>query len=133
MNKKILSGKNDNMKKENISKLKIIFIGIIAGIINGLFATGGGMLLVPFFLYILKLDDLVARATSGFCIVPMVITSGLIYSINEKVNLKLCILCIIGGIIGGIIGTKLLGKISKKILKILFIVFLLYAAYNMLK
>ena len=37
--------------------LKIIMIGIIAGIISGLFSTGGGMILVPAFIYILKLNE----------------------------------------------------------------------------
>lgn len=121
------------MESKNVLRLKVIFIGIIAGLINGLFATGGGMLLVPFFLYVLKLDDTIARATSGFCILPMVIISGIMYALNEKMEWRIGILCAIGGIIGGLIGAKLLGRISKVLLKILFIMFLLYASYNMIK
>ena len=37
--------------------LKRILIGIIVGIISGLFASGGGLLLVPVYTYILKLDE----------------------------------------------------------------------------
>ena len=43
-------------------------IGFIAGIISGLFSTGGGMILVPAFIYLLKIKDIKARGTSIFCI-----------------------------------------------------------------
>ena len=36
--------------------LKKIIIGLSAGIISGLFSTGGGMILVPAFLYFIKMD-----------------------------------------------------------------------------
>ena len=42
------------IKSEEIMK-KSIVIGIIAGFISGFFSTGGGMLLVPTFLYFLKI------------------------------------------------------------------------------
>ena len=64
------------MKKEFLYQ---IFIGIFAGIVSGLFASGGGMILVPAFIYILKLKDVEARATSVICILPMVVTSGIFY------------------------------------------------------
>ncbi len=42
-------------------------IGFIAGIISGLFSTGGGMILVPAFIYLLKkIKDIKARGTSIF-------------------------------------------------------------------
>ena len=42
-------------KGNTIMKLKMkLVVGLLAGIICGLFGTGGGMLLVPYFIYILK-------------------------------------------------------------------------------
>ena len=35
--------------------LKKIIIGLVAGLVSGLFSTGGGLILVPSFMYILKL------------------------------------------------------------------------------
>jgi len=58
---------------------KKILLGIIAGIISGLFTAGGGMIAVPAFVHIFKLDEAEARATSVFVILPMVIASGLLY------------------------------------------------------
>ena len=36
-------------------------IGILAGLISGLFSTGGGMILVPAFIYLLELDNTKAK------------------------------------------------------------------------
>ena len=58
---------------------KKIIIGLIAGFINGFFATGGGMILVPAFASILNMDTKEARGTSIFCILPMVIVSSIFY------------------------------------------------------
>ena len=67
-----------------------------------------------------------------FAILPMVIASSVFYIRNNYINWKIGILCAIGGIIGGLIGSKLLINLSKKILQIFFIVFLLYAGIKMI-
>ena len=112
--------------------MKKIVIGFVTGIISGLFSAGGGLLLVPVFVYLLKLSEKEARATSVFCILPMVIVTAIIYSKNNLMDWTLGIKCAIGGIIGGIIGGKLLDKIPAKYLKIFFIVFLFYAGINII-
>lgn len=112
--------------------IKKILIGIIAGFISGLFAAGGGMIVVPAFVHIFKLDEAEARATSVFAILPMVITSGLLYYNNNYIDWILGIKCALGGIIGGFIGAKLLRKLSDKVLKVIFIIFLIYVSIKMI-
>lgn len=109
-----------------------IIVGLIAGLISGLFAAGGGMIVVPALIHIFKLEDSKARATSVFAILPMVIASGIFYYRNDYIDWNLGIKCAIGGIVGGIIGAKLLKKMSSKTLKILFIVFLIYTSARMI-
>lgn len=113
-------------------KLKIIIISLCAGIISGFFSSGGGMLLVPFFTHILKLDEVKARGTSVFCIVFFVVASSIFYIKNKYVDYNIGIKCAIGGIVGAFIGSKLLMKIDKKLLKIMFIIFLLYSGIRIL-
>ena len=50
--------------------MKKVLLGIISGLICGLFASGGGLILVPAYVYILHMDDVKARATSVFSILP---------------------------------------------------------------
>ena len=112
--------------------LKKISVGLIAGIVSGLFAAGGGMIVVPALIHIFKLEDSKARATSIFAILPMVIASGIFYYKNDYVDWNLGIKCAIGGTIGGIVGAKLLKKISTRTLRILFVIFLIYTSVKML-
>ena len=90
------------------------------------------MIVVPAFVHIFKLDEAEARATSVFSILPMVITSGLFYYNNNSINWNIGIKCAIGGIIGDFIGSKLLKKLPDKVLKIIFIVFLIYVSIKMI-
>lgn len=116
-----------------MKNIKNAIIGIFAGFITGFFSAGGGMIVLPAILYFMKLDEKKARATTIFIILPMVITASFFYYKSNLFDFNMGIKCASGGIIGSIFGTRLLKKVSDKYLKIIFILFLLYASYNMLK
>ena len=121
-----------NVKNNHMIKKIIIIIGLLAGLVSGFFASGGGMILVPSFIYVLKMEDVDARATSVFCILPMVVASGIFYYRNDYIDWKTGVMCAIGGIVGGVIGSKLLKKVPEKYLKIAFTVFLIYTSIRMI-
>ena len=112
--------------------LKKGLIGIIAGVVSGLFSTGGGMIIVPAFIHLLNMEDTKARGTSVFCILPMVLTSSIFYYQGNYINWNTAILCAIGGTIGGYFGARLLKKLPEKVLKIAFTVFLIYVSFRMI-
>ena len=112
--------------------LKKILIGLSAGIICGLFGTGGGMILVPAFIYMLKIEPKKARATSLSCMLVRVRSSSFFYYRNNYINWHAGLVCAIGGIIGGYIGAKLLKKVPDYILKIAFVFFIIYYSFRML-
>ena len=124
------------MLKTNKTQLKkytkLSLIGFIAGLVSGFFSTGGGLILVPAFLYLLGIDSQKARGTSVFCILPMVLTSSVFYYKGNFINWNVAILCGIGGAIGGYIGAKLLKKLPERYLKIAFTIFLCYVAIKMI-
>lgn len=107
-------------------------IGFLAGIVSGFFSTGGGLILVPAFMYILNMESQKARGTSVFCILPMVVTSSFFYYKGNYINWKIAILCGIGGAVGGYIGAKLLKILPEKYLKIAFTIFLFYVSLKMI-
>lgn len=112
--------------------IKRIIIGFMGGIVTGLFASGGGMILVPCFMYVLHKEDRISRATAAFCILPWVIVSSFFYYQNNFINWKIGLFCALGGIIGGIFGAKLLKKVPIKYLQLLFIGFLGYASIKLI-
>ena len=125
------NSKNKFMKKKEF--LYKMLIGFFSGIVSGLFASGGGMILVPAFIYLLKMKDVESRATSVICILPMVVTSGIFYYIGNYIDWEIGLLCAIGGVVGGIVGAKLLNKLPERYLKIAFTIFLIYASYKMIR
>ena len=112
--------------------LKKILVGFLAGLISGFFTAGGGLILVPAFVYILKMDEKTSRATSILCILPMVIVTAIFYNNSHFINWDIALKCALGGVIGASLGTKLVKKIPDKYLKITFIIFLLYAGVNLI-
>ena len=99
---------------------KEILIGISTGILNGLFGAGGGSVVVPAMEKFLNIDEKKSHATAIAIVLMMSLVSSATYIYNGFFNLRIWALVSIGGIVGGFVGAKLLGKISKKWLKILF-------------
>ena len=112
--------------------IKKILVGLMSGIISGLFTAGGGLILVPAFLYTLKMEPKKARATSIFCILPMVIVTAFFY-VKVIIFIGKLGCCVHWEeLLGGLLGAKLLNRIPDKYLKIIFSGFLIYAGIHML-
>ena len=79
-----------------MKNIKEILIGLIAGITCGFFASGGGLILIPAFIYLLKVKDKQARATAVCSILPMVLTSSIFYYKDNYINWKIGIQTAIG-------------------------------------
>ncbi len=99
---------------------KEIIIGLLTGVLNGLFGAGGGSVVVPAMEKFLDIDEKKSHSTAIAIILLMSIVSSATYIYKGYFNLKLWALVSIGGIAGGFAGAKLLGRIPKKWLKILF-------------
>lgn len=97
--------------------LKLILIGIIAGLANGLFGSGGGTIVVPALTYILNVKDHKAHATAISIILPLTIISTFIYIKGKSIPLNIAFKVVSGGIIGSIIGAKILNKIPTLLLR----------------
>lgn len=123
---------NNNIKKSNYLLCKIIFTGLITGVLSGLFASGGGLIAIPCYIYFFKNTEKEARANTIFCIIPTAIITMIIYNQAKYLNIRLGVLCGIGGILGGITGSKIFKKINDKYLIIIFIIFLIYSAISLI-
>lgn len=118
------------MKNENSKK--IIPIGLVVGLANGLFGAGGGTLLVPALQKFLKLDTHKSHATALAVILPLSVISAFIYIWGVDVDWKVVMLVSAGGVCGGVIGAKLLNKLAGWWLNILFGLFLAVGSVRML-
>lgn len=114
------------------NKIKLISIGIITGLINGLFGSGGGIIVVPALIFLLGMDDHKAHATAISIILPLSIISTIIYFINGSIPFKVAISVAIGGVLGGYIGARTLNKIPPLVLRKIFGSVIIYTAIRMI-
>lgn len=65
---------------------KLIAIGLVTGICNGLFGSGGGTILVPGMVFLLGLEEHKAHATAILVILPLTILSTVVYYKNSYID-----------------------------------------------
>ena len=106
--------------------------GGAAGLANGLFGGGGGMVFIPIQSRWGSLEARKLYATCVGVIFPVCLVSAAVYVWQGGVSLLEALPYLAGGLIGGWLGGKLYGKISAKFLKWLFAAFLFYAGVKYL-
>ena len=97
----------------------IYLISIICGIINGLFASAAGQLMVFYLVFILKKESHNARATSIFCISLITIVSLIGYLKLAKFKLYQVIITIMCGGVFGILGSMVMKRIKSNWLNLI--------------
>ncbi|QUH26027.1 sulfite exporter TauE/SafE family protein [Serpentinicella alkaliphila] len=112
--------------------IKILIIGFSAGLINGIFGAGGGMIVVPALTCFFNVEQHKAQATAISIILPFAIISSYVYYIKGFVDIGTTFQVAIGGIIGSYIGSKALTRFSDTALRKIFGVFIILAAIRML-
>jgi len=116
-----------------ISKyIKFALIGLVTGVANGLFGSGGGTIAVPAMVLLLKEEEHVAHATAISIILPLTLVSAFIYVSNSYIDWSLTIKTMLGGVVGGYLGAKLLNICPSHILRKVFAVFMIVAAVRMI-
>lgn len=112
--------------------MKIAIIGILAGIINGLFGSGSGMIILPALAG--NIDEIKARGTTLMSVLFLSIISSIFYikNLNIQIDLKTIWYVVSGGIIGGVLGAKLINKIPIKYLQLLLAIFMIYTGIRMM-
>ena len=107
--------------------------GAAAGMINGLFGAGGGMILVPLLIKAGKLEDKKAFATAICIILPLCVVSIVIYAVRGALSVSSAWPYLIGGLLGGILGGKLFQKVSVNFLHKLFGILILWGGFRLLR
>lgn len=111
--------------------LKCGAIGFVAGICNGLFGSGGGIIAVPAMEKFLDIEERKAHATAIAIILPLTVISAVMYIYKGFFDFPLALKTSVGGIVGGAIGAYLLKKIPAPWLRKIFGLFIIAAAVRM--
>jgi uncharacterized membrane protein YfcA len=108
--------------------LVIVGIGLVGGLLSGLFAIGGGIVMVPLLTTFARLNQRVAAATSLASLIPTSIVGTVTYLAVGEVDLLAAGFVSVGAIVGAILGSALLKRIPLTWLRWMFIVFILLVA-----
>lgn len=98
------------------SLLRAGAVGLFAGAMSGLFGVGGGIVLVPLLMLVVRLDPRIAAATSLAAVLPISVFGLFGYALAGQVDWLLGLVIIGGALVGTTIGTRLLTRLPEKAL-----------------
>lgn len=104
--------------------LTCIGVGLLAGLLSGLFGVGGGTVIVPLLVLILKFDQRLAAGTSLAAIVPTAAVGVISYALSGSVAWVAGLILAAGAVLGAQLGTWLLARLPITVLRWGFVAFL---------
>jgi uncharacterized membrane protein YfcA len=115
-----------------VNYVSVMIVGLAAGALSGLFGVGGGLLIVPGLVGIVKLERRLAHGTSLAATLPIAAASVVTYLVHGNVDWTLAALLTVGSIGGAVLGTHLLHVVPKRVLVISFVVVIVATAIRLL-
>ena len=109
-----------------ISVIPPVLLGLTVGILAAILGVGGGFLMIPAMIYMLKMPTDVVVGTSQFQILFVTAATTVLHAVtNQTVDLTLALLLIVGGV-GGVqwgvrVGSRLRGEELRALLGILVV------------
>lgn len=108
-------------------------LGLVAGVVAGLFGVGGAIIIIPGLVLLAKLPQHTANGTSlGALLLPVGLLGFLQYYKRGQVNLPYAGIIAVGLLLGAMVGAKLAGSVSDIALRRAFGGFLLLIAGRLL-
>ncbi|MCI2056171.1 MAG: TSUP family transporter [Oscillibacter sp.] len=114
------------------AKWRARIAGGAAGLANGMFGGGGGMVFLPLMSREKRLTRRQLFATCVGVIFPVCAVSAAIYVLRTDFSWGTALPYLLGGLGGGFLGGRLYGKVSTTFLKWVFALFLFYAGVKYL-
>ncbi len=113
--------------------MMLLGVGLVAGVFAGMFGIGGGLIIVPALLFLLKMKELEAIGTSLAALIPPVGLLGAAeYYRNGFINLRYAGLVAAGLFLGAYFGARIMINLPPELIRRLYAFFLLFIAARML-
>jgi hypothetical protein len=101
-----------------------VLVGLVAGLLSGLFGVGGGVLIVPALVLLLRYEQRRATGTSLAAIVPIATVGVISYATSGDVAWIPALILAAGAVIGAQGGSWLLPRVPVATLQLTFVVFM---------
>ena len=111
------------------SALLPVILGFLVGVLSAVLGVGGGFVMVPAMIYLLRMPTAVVPGTSLFQIIFVTAAVTLLQAVeNNTVDVVLAIVLLIGGVIGAQLGTRWGAKLRGEELRALLALIVLAVA-----
>jgi len=111
----------------------VILLGLVAGVVSGLFGVGGAIVIIPGLVLLARLPQHTANGTSlAALLLPVGILGALEYYRRGQVHIPYAAVIAVGLLIGALVGAKLAGSMSEVMLRRAFGGFLLLVSAKLL-
>jgi uncharacterized membrane protein YfcA len=119
--------------KMTTSALMPLLLGTLVGVLAAIMGVGGGFIMVPIMIYLLRMPMHVVVGTSLFQIMFTCINVTVLQSyMNHTVDFMLALLLLVGSVLGAQIGVRIGRKLKADQLKILMAILVLVVMVKML-
>lgn len=109
-----------------ISVIPPVLVGYFVGTLSAIMGVGGGFIMIPAMIYLLRMPTNVVIGTSFFQIVFVAALTGVMHSVeNQAVDIVLGFLLVVGGVIGAQYGVRAAEKMPAEQLRALLAAILL--------
>src|SRR6478672_2146795 len=116
-----------------ISAIPPLILGAIVGLLASILGVGGGFIVVPGMIYLLRMPTNVVIGTSLFQIIFVTAVVTVLYAVlNHSLDIMLALLLVIGGVIGGLFGADAGQRLKGEQLRLLLAVMVLAVALRLL-
>ncbi len=112
------------MRKRGGTVLVLVAIGMLAGVLSGLFGVGGGVIVVPALMAFARMDQRRASATSLVAIAPAAVVGAVTYAVQGEVHWLAALTLAVGSVIGAPLGARLLRALPLRVLPWIFVGFI---------
>jgi len=112
--------------------VRLVFIGLVAGLFSALFGVGGGVIVVPLLLLLERFSPRPAMATSLVAIVLIALVGAISYAAHGQVKPGAAALVGLPGAVGAVAGASLQQRVSSRWLSLAFAAILVAVAVKLL-
>jgi uncharacterized protein len=116
-----------------ISVIPPLVMGFLVGILTAIMGVGGGFVLIPAMIYLLRMPTNIVIGTSQFQILFVAATATLLHAAtNQTVDIVLALLLILGGVIGVQFGVRVAARLRGEELRALLALMVVAVALRLL-
>jgi uncharacterized protein len=115
-----------------ISAIPPLLIGAMVGLLAAVLGVGGGFIVVPAMIYLLRMPTNIVIGTSLFQIIFITSVVTILYAVlNHSLDFMLALILVIGGVVGGLFGANAGQRLKGEQLRLLLALMVLAVALRL--